>query len=258
MNPIRVKIDARELTEELPFFLYALGREQIPYALAQTLSKVALEAKARIRAAMPTYFDRPTPYTLNSLRVKGAKKTNLEALVWVKDAFDKGVSAVNFVGPNVFGGDRKQKRSERALSIKGLLPAGLYIAPGYSAELDQYGNIPRGRMVSVLSALKSFGEQGYLANRTRRSMARNSKRASKPRNYFVAEIKSRLGVFERIGSSQQSTVKSILAFVRKPTYRRDRLPFFRIAEQDLPNRIRAHFRPELEKAIATAKPKRRR
>lgn len=247
-EPIRLRVDVEELTKDLPSVLGDI-KKQLPYAIAVALTRVASTAKKRIVGAMPTVFDRPTRYALNSLYMKAATKQTLEATIWVKDAWDKGVPPVNFISPNVFGGGRSMKKHERALRIKGLLPSGYSIVPGKSAKLDQYGNQRASQIVQVLSSLKAFGQQGYYANRTKAS----SKRNKKPRDFFVGTIKQRFGVFERVSNKK---VRSVMAFVQKePKYRRDRLPFTRIAEHTLSERIGPEFGISLKQAMDTANTK---
>ena len=50
---------------------------------------------------MRSVFDRPTPFTLNSIGVKPARKDNLESVVFVKDI------ATSYLAPYEFGGRNK-------------------------------------------------------------------------------------------------------------------------------------------------------
>ncbi|MGA4815434.1 hypothetical protein ACPA9J_10245 [Pseudomonas aeruginosa] len=67
-------------------------------------------------------FDRPTPYTLNSLRMVPARKDRLEARVWFKDEADGAQPASVWIAPEVYGGPRRNKPAELQLRAKGILP----------------------------------------------------------------------------------------------------------------------------------------
>jgi len=48
--------------------------KQIPFAMAKALTLTAIQAQTDIVQAMTQVFDRPTPYTLNSLYAQPATK----------------------------------------------------------------------------------------------------------------------------------------------------------------------------------------
>ncbi|MNN08353.1 hypothetical protein D3C81_1212060 [compost metagenome] len=192
-------------------------------------------------------FDQPTPFTRNAVRILNATPSRLEAALWVKDEKDhasKGQAPEDWVAPQVYGGPRVDKASERNLRAKGILPTGKFIVPAEGARLDQYGNMSRGQMIQILSGLGALEHRaGFKGNATQsaRSLAKEHQQA-----YFVMKRgKVPIGIGERRGK----TLTMVLAFVSQPQYR-TRLEFHevvrRIAEDD--SRLEAN----IEQAIAKA------
>lgn len=106
--------------------LSALEKQQLPFAIAKTLTAVAKNAQAAEKEAMPEVFDRPTPFTVNSVGVKGALKANLEARVFIKDI------AAAYLEPFEFGGNHKLLGSGRT-----------WLNPKDKTLLNQYGNFSK-------------------------------------------------------------------------------------------------------------------
>lgn len=165
----------------------------LPFAMAKGLTKLGQLVKKEEVAEMKRVFDRPTPFTLNSLQLTPAKKDTLSARVWFKDPPRLGMGQ-HYLEPQVYGGGRELKRLEKLLKMKHLMP-------GAGAKLDVYGNISRGQVTQVLSVLKAFNMAGYDMNLTSRSGKRNRK----PRDYF-AVTKKRGGLLPGIYQRVQSGV----------------------------------------------------
>lgn len=245
-----MRIDAKFDADRLLKKLSDVEKRQLPFATSKALNLTAKEVKTEVRKEMPRVFDRPTPFTLNSVYMSPATKKELYAEVWLKDFAPKGTPAVEYLAPQVYGGPRRQKRSERWLQWRGILPSGMFWAPGSGARLNQYGNISGGRITQMLSALKAFPEVGYMANITERSKKRNRK----PRDYFAARPnRSHLppGVYERYGRKQRN-IRPVLAFIRQPYYR-PRLPFFTIARRVHAREFGRQFEKSWREALGTAR-----
>ncbi len=60
-------------------------KSQLPFATAKALTLTGQKVKAGITSAMQRSFSNPTPYTLNSVYLKPATKTNLVAEVELKN-----------------------------------------------------------------------------------------------------------------------------------------------------------------------------
>lgn len=183
-----VKVDDKSVKEMLRGY-----ERQLPFAMAKGLTKLGQLVKEEEIQEMKRVFDRPTPFTLNSLKLTQAKKDRLSATVWFKDPPRLG-SAQHYLEPQVYGGGRELKRLEKLLKMQHLMP-------GAGAKLDAYGNLSKGQLTQVLSVLKTFNMAGYDMNLTSRSGKRNRK----PRDYF-AVTKKRGGLVPGIYQRVQSGV----------------------------------------------------
>src|SRR2546425_1644501 len=81
-------------------------RGRIPYATAQAINETAKAVVADEYHEMVDVFDRPTPYTLNSLYRLTATKDNLRAIVALKDNPSGGTPADKYLNPQIHGGSR--------------------------------------------------------------------------------------------------------------------------------------------------------
>lgn len=209
---------------------------QIPYATALALTRTAKASQGDVVSAMKRNFDRPTPFTLNSTYTKPATKRHLVAEVGIKDWAAKGTPAARYLSPLIHGGPRGDKRSERALRIRGLLPRGRFLIPGDDAPLNRYGNVTAGQVVKALSNIR-----GQIDSAQNTGSARSKQRAKRSgRQYFWM---NGVGVFFRQGKS----LRSFLILGRQPMYER-RFDFFGIAERS----IAQHLPDETVKAIDQA------
>lgn len=243
-------VTASANTKEIAAALSRTANEQIPFATANALTAIAQKVKQGELTVMRQRLDRPTAFTLKSLYVKAARKTSLEARVWFKDYASKGTPAAKYMAAEVHGGGRGAKRFEKALIAKGFMQPGQFAVPGSGAPLDQYGNVPRGLFVKVLSGLKAFGQQGYDANATNSS---RSKRKGNAQRYFVAEIDGTTGIWERIKSGFGDGVKPLFVFTDSDPKYRVKLPFFKIAENIHKANYEREFTVALTHAIKTAR-----
>lgn len=230
-----------------------LAHKQIPFATARALTETAKVVKKAEEREIKSVFDRPTPYTQRSIYYKSANKKTLQAKVWLKDDTSKGTPATKYLGPQIQGGQRPVKRFERALQRAGYLPQGWFAVPGAGAKMDRYGNMSRGQIVQILSALKSFGEQGYLANRTKDS----AKRSRNQPEFFAIKPGQRRGglapgVWQRHRFAHGSAVKPVLIFVSGATFH-IRFKFHDVAKRTVSREIGPQFKQALTNAMATAR-----
>ena len=247
MLTITMKSNIAEVTKRFR----DLHQEQIPLAVAKALTFTAERVRDAERREMQRVFDRPTPFTLNSLYLRGATPARLEARVWFKDLRFKQ----HYLVPQVQGGDRPLKRFEKYLQDSGWLPRGMFVVPGSRADLDAYGNVSRGQLIKVLSALRALPQTGYLANRSAASAARRAK-SKRPKalvNYFVGKPKpsSPDGIWERVGPLG---LRPIFIFIRAPHYA-VRFRFYEIAERTAQREFNAILEHELQRIrVATPLP----
>lgn len=217
---------------------------QIPFATSLAINRTAGRVKDAEYKEMVDVFDRPTPYTLNSLYVLPSTKQDLRAVVALKDqgAAGKGTAADKYLTPEIKGGGRVLKRFERAFRAAGVLPDGYYIVPGAGAPLDAYGNVPPSFIVKILSYFKAFGEQGYHANIRDK---RRAKLKSQGIEYFASKDgvgpaggKLPPGVWMRVSHATggafggSSSLKPIFIFVKSVLYPQ-RFDFQYVAQQTI-------------------------
>lgn len=244
---MRGSISAKDLDDAVAS-LQVLGGDLPNKVLADALNHTANQANLALIDEIDDVFDNPTPFTRNAIRILHAKPKRLEASLWVKDEKDgasKGAAPEDWVAPQVFGGPRVDKASERNLRSKGILPAGKFLVPGAGAKLDKYGNMSRGQIIQILSGLGAMEYRGgFKANATdsARSIRKGHQRA-----YFVMK-RGRVPI--GIGEHRDGTMVMVLAFVSQPKYR-VRLKFHdvvrAIAEDD--SRIEANIEQALAKAM---------
>lgn len=239
--------------------LTALEQRQVPFAASVALNRTAEKMRAAIVLQMSRSFDRPTPYTLNALRIKRATKSRLYAEVSFKDESFKGSAADRYLGPQVQGGQRSVKRSERAMRSRGILPSDRLTMPGRGADLDGYGNIAPSQIVKLMSFLGAFEEQGYRANKTQAQRERAGKVTKKKlgERYFVikrlgAKGGLAMGVWKETRFGVGRSIKPVLTFGREPAYK-PRLPFYEIAGQVYDAEFSSAFGQSMSEALATAR-----
>ena len=235
-----------------------MQRRQLPFITVQAVNGVAKAAVADLRKSMQTAFDRPTPWTLNSVYAKTAhtRQANPTAYVGIKEFAPGGTPAWKYLGPQMDGGLRRQKRFEKL--IEDVVPGATFAVPGRGAKLDAYGNISRGQLNQVLSELGAFKEQGYQANATQDASARkkrlvhpNSFRKASP--FFVVRSKTSgkpTGVFQIVS---KGNVVPVLSFTDKaPEYEARWSPMKVVDASVQANRDRM-FWAAFHQAMATAK-----
>lgn len=254
MFSINVTSNVQEVIRKLS----DLQKEQVPFALAHALTMTAQRVKDAQVREMRDVFDRPTPYTLDSLFTRPATKTNLTAFVWLKSDTSKGTPADKYLMPQIKGGERRLKRFEKALQRVGALPPDYVAVPGEAAKLDSYGNMSRGQIVQILSYFQAFPEAGYRANITaaRKVRLARGSRAKQGIAYFVGRPgggKAPLGVWQRTQFAAGSAIKPVLIFV--PAARYEKLfDFYYVAQQTIERDLLPQFAASLQAALASAKP----
>jgi len=217
--------------------------KQIPFATALGLTRTAELAKRALEDEMRSVFDRPTRWTLNSLRLFPAKKGNLVARVWMKNDAEKSTPPTRWLNPQIEGGKRQDKRAERLLRDRGILPDGKYVVPGRDAKLNAYGNLSRGQIQKVLSGLGAQFDKYQNSTNSARSAANR-------RAYFVlGRGDSAIGIAQRTG---RRSIKIILAFVSRPRYSQ-RLDFYGVGERVAAENLGREVVKAMQQALATAR-----
>lgn len=216
-------------------------------AVATALTRTAIEARDAVRQQMPSVFDRPTPYTLNSLFVRPATAERLEAQTYFKDdRAGSGTPATRYLLPQVEGGARNTKRFELALRAAGHLPAGWFVVPGAGAKLDAFGNISRGQITQVLSQLRITLTAGFTRNMPFDARKQITAQRRAGGRFFVIKPGAKgagPGVYQREFGGRNIT--PVFVFVNRASYTK-RFDFFGIARSVADRRLG----PNLDRAIA--------
>lgn len=186
-------------------------RRQIPFATAKALNETIDDLKAYHQGLLPSIFDRPTRYTINSLRTVKAASYRLTAGVFFKEQFRDGS---HYVTPQVEGGTRRLKRFEYWLIQRGIMNSGEFAVPASGLKLDAYGNVPNGIVTMILSQL-AVGPDPF-----QWETERSRKRAGSSRTrYFVPAPGSSMkrGIWRR---KSKTTVEPVFIFVSGVTYQK--------------------------------------
>lgn len=217
-------------------------QKSIPVAISNALNLAVFKVREQEVATMERVFDRPTRWTLNSLFIERATVASPVARVFLKESY----RGRHYLRPQIFGGARLPKGFELVLRSAGLLPAGMYAVPGSGAKIDAYGNMSRGQLLQVMSALRlAERTSGYSANRTATSAKR---RGRKLPEYFVGRPgggRLPLGVWQSFRFAHGSAVKPILIFVKQPVYQQ-RFRFFDVAQRVASKAFPLYFERELQ------------
>ncbi|MDD3675906.1 hypothetical protein [Thauera propionica] len=198
---------------------------------------------------MSRVFANPSPWTLNSMRVRNLPK-KLEVVVDFKD--DRPES---YLSTQTFGAQaRKEKAFERALRSRLLLPDGWRAVPGEKAKLDAFGNHSPGEIRQILSwfnvAEMSAGSTQNMSLKRQQSLKKGSKKRF-GFEYFVVEPGGRgakslhPGIYRRTSfNSLGKAIEPIIIFVRRASYK-PRFDFFGVGRRTAD----AVFPVEMDKAV---------
>lgn len=209
------------------------------------LTRTGQAVKKGLRSTMEQVFDRPTSWTLNSLYLQGATKAKTEAVVWLRDDWGKGTPAERYLGPQIKGGARRDKRSERLLRQSGLLPAGMQMVPGVGARLDRYGNMQRGQLIALLSYLRVFNMAGFAMNRSFDPAAKRRGKWRRHEWFAISREGGNLPPGVYLTDARSGRAVPVLRFVAAPSYRQ-RFDFFGVADRI----VKETLPGELSRALA--------
>ncbi len=200
-------------------------KRQIDFALAQTVNKLAKLAQTEEKKGLAEFFNNPTPFTLNSVAVRPARKGNPTATVYIRPI------AAKYIEPYEFGG----------VQYLGSKPADLVPV---NAAANQYGNLPRnairkymGRKDVFLGKVKT--SKGIVFGLWQRSTPPTSRRGMKR---------------TRIGKLTNTTghLKLLVSF-HDPVTTRKHLNFGQRASSVVQRNANVMFERALREAIASAR-----
>lgn len=126
-------ISVRSNVKAFNKLISGIERDQLPFATVLTLNELAKEVHADESENIGKTFNKPKPFTRKSVGMRKARKSDLEALVFVKPI------AARYLNPYEEGGDHVLPGNSKAI----LNPKNL--------RLNQYGQLPR----NILARLKA-------------------------------------------------------------------------------------------------------
>lgn len=218
---INVRTNLKQVTKSLNAFI----TKHVPFATAQTLTQLAKEVQASERENFKKTFANPTPFTVNSVGVRAATKTSLSAIVYVKDI------AASYLEPYEVGGVHK-------LNGKALLNP-------KDIGLNQYGNLPKGKLKSLKGRKDVF--IGQIKTKSGETIGGVWQRPAK-------KIIGKNGKIKKIAKTANATghLKLLIRFGDALPVKQH-LDYRQRAQQLVNRRFNAVFGAALGKAIATAK-----
>lgn len=148
-----VGLSARTNADAIIAALEAKGRKMddvIRYAVNDTVDDMVIGQRIEMRRV----FDNPRPYTLNALYGKKASRnlSVFQAGIAFRE-YGGGIPAYKYLMPHIKGGERRLKRSEKALQGINVLQGKKFTVQGKSFQRDQYGDITGGQYTRMLAEL---------------------------------------------------------------------------------------------------------
>lgn len=130
-----MQVDLRSNIAEVISWTDRLFSDQVPFAVAKSLTETGKAIVNAMPAAVEADFDRPVEFTKQGFFLTPARKDSLEATVGIKDR------QAQYLGFQVEGGERKP----RMVALR--LPA--------QVQLNAYGNVPSGLIRQLIARAKA-------------------------------------------------------------------------------------------------------
>lgn len=217
--------------EAVAGLLAQLSGPQAKAAYAKAINDTAFQVRREMQAEFGRVFDRVTPYLLKSAYVQMATPEQLTARIAPNNQGNRaaGVDSQKILQAEVFGGPRRDKRSEVLLRQVGILPSGYMTAipkEPYPGSDDGRGNLRGAFLRQVISYLEANPEQGAKPNMTAKQKGRVHKGTAKQagRRYIVSQgsghgraFHLQAGIWAVLGDG--SGIRPVLIFIRAPTYK---------------------------------------
>lgn len=194
--------------------------QQLPFATARALTELARLAQAAEKKALPEVFDRPTPFTLNSIAVVPARKNKPIATVYVRGIAEKYLEPYEEGGTQFLG-------NKRSLFVP------------VKAPVNSYGNLPKNALAAYLSRSDCFVADVKTKQGTFKGLYQRP---------TVGKIK---GKGSKLANRTNKTI--LLVIFEPPRQTTIKLRFGDRAQQVVKKNFNAIFGRELAKALATAR-----
>lgn len=237
---MEIQIDVKNQVEQARRSLDELGKRQLPIAIARTINDVAQDVQEAERREMERVFDRPTPMTLNSVKVWKANKTTLTGRIFVRDEAPKGTPPSKYLRAQVEGGERRPKRFEMAARFSGHLSSDGFLVPSRATPLNQHGNVTGGRITQILDQIHA-------------NFKDTSQHVKAGRRYFFGQPKGHPGLGIGVWLRTKDGLRPILLLKQgSPSYGK-RFRFHEVGDRAVRQNLARRFQGRLAQAIATAR-----
>lgn len=196
---------------------------QYRFGVALTLTWLAKQARSDVGPVLNSSIDRPTPFTRNGFFILPASKSNLQAVIGVKD---KQAESLRY---QIRGGTRSPKK----VALR--LPA--------VAQLNEYGNLPAGLIRQLIARAKAG----------KRVTKRQGQRfgVSQELDLFYGDPKDGrpAGIYKRVVVSPTvHKLVPVVVFPKRAARYKARFDFFGTVDRS----VRANAKPQLRAAWARA------
>ncbi len=192
-------------------------KKQVAFALMKTVNELAKMAQVEEKKGLASFFDNPTPFTVNSVAVRYAKKSNPTATIYIRPL------AARYIAPYEYGGKQ----------FLGNKPADLV---PISVKANQYGNLPRNTIKRYLNRKDVFlGKVGSVYGLWQRPTVQKGRRGK------GAKLANNTG-----------KLRLLVAFT-EPVNTNKRLNFGSRAKVIVARNVKQVFEKQLAAAIASAR-----
>lgn len=199
--------------------LEAAATKQVPYAISLALNRVAEFSKSALRSNMQVVFDRPKPFTLNSLFIKKSNKTNLTATIFHSDR------VIPYLLPEIAGGTRGEKPFEIKLGNDVLVPTN-------NLRRDSYGGISKGMIAKILKAAKPISRA--------------------PDEYVIVKPGSKVSLSPGIYQRKDGKIRALFLFKSTAKYE-PRYDMLGVVERTVQAEFGRQFAAMMDYALSTAR-----
>ncbi|MDR6850359.1 hypothetical protein [Sphingomonas sp. BE137] len=218
-----LKIDLSADLKPLQKAFKDFRKEQVPFATALALTKLAQGVVAVEQGEIKKTFDSPTPFTQKSITMKSATKRDLTAIIYPRER------AESYLEPYVIGGNRSLGNKKGMLVPK-------------NVAVNQYGNLTRNKLASLK------GKPGVFIGKVRTK-----------KGGIIGGVWQRMGPArsvrgKRKGQAAQPAghLKLLIRFEDTTPVPR-RLPFYQAAQSYLKANYRQAFADAMAQALRTRK-----
>ena len=207
-------------------------REQMPFAVSNTLNAIAFAGRLHVQAQLKAKLDRPTPYTLRGVQVETAhkKKALVAKIGFAGKGFGKmqgEILPAEYMHFQIAGGIRLPRK--RTIMV-----------PTKHQKTNKFGNLAKTKFFSLI---------GDKARHFVGVPTSGSKGGRKPRLGPEAS-----GVWKRLGpkGNRRKNIQMMIAFEQQADYK-PRFPFPEIVGRHVKRTFQREFGNAFQKAMKSAR-----